>query len=143
MPKETFKYPNEDITVLWKPKRCIHSTRCWKGLIEVFDPKEKPWIKMDSATTEKIIEQVKQCPSGALSYHINNEIPNAIASESVDLLKIEATLNGPYLIKTRCLIAHSNGREETKNGTVALCRCGASLNKPYCDGSHKKIGFKG
>ena len=75
MSKETHKYSNGEVTVVWKPKLCIHSTRCWKGLIEVFNPKEKPWIKMDGATTERIIEQVKNCPSGALSYFMNAEAP--------------------------------------------------------------------
>ena len=73
MPKETLKYTNNEVTVVWKPKVCIHSTVCWKGLIEVFDPREKPWIKMGEATTEKIIDQVKKCPSGALSYFMNND----------------------------------------------------------------------
>jgi uncharacterized Fe-S cluster protein YjdI len=71
MPKETFKYTNGEVTVVWKPNVCIHSTVCWKGLIEVFNPREKPWIKMDGATSERIIEQVRQCPSGALSYFLN------------------------------------------------------------------------
>jgi uncharacterized Fe-S cluster protein YjdI len=73
MPLETLKYPNNEVTVLWKPNVCIHSKLCWKGLIEVFDPREKPWIKMDGASTEKIIEQVKKCPSGALSFIINED----------------------------------------------------------------------
>ena len=73
MSVETHKYTNGEVTVVWKPKTCIHSTLCWKGLIEVFDPREKPWIKMDGATTERIIEQVKKCPSGALTYFVNNE----------------------------------------------------------------------
>jgi len=72
MSQKTFKYANEEITVIWQPEICQHSTLCWKGLIEVFNPKERPWIKMDGATTERIIEQVKKCPSGALSY-IQNE----------------------------------------------------------------------
>ena len=67
------KYSNDDITIVWKPAMCIHSTRCWKGtsgLIEVFNPRERPWIKPHGATTERIIEQIKQCPSGALSYEM-------------------------------------------------------------------------
>lgn len=153
MPKETIKYNNNEITVVWKPKTCIHSTICWKGLIEVFNPKERPWIKMDGATTEKIIEQVRQCPSGALSYYLNaeavaDEPADKIVAEAAQIMKpdsyrVEVTPNGPYLIKTECLIVHSDGREETKTGTVALCRCGVSGNKPYCDGSHRKVGFKG
>ncbi len=74
MPKESIKYSNGEVTVVWKPKTCIHSTFCWKGLIEVFDPREKPWIKMERATTERIIDQVKKCPSAALSYFMNDEI---------------------------------------------------------------------
>ena len=70
---ETHKYTNDEVTVLWKPKICQHSAICWKGLIEVFNPKERPWIKMDGASTERIIEQVKKCPSGALSYFLNAE----------------------------------------------------------------------
>ena len=77
MTKDTFKYTNEKVTVIWKPKVCQHSKICWKGLIQVFNPRERPWIKMDAATTERIIEQVKKCPGGALSYFMNNEIENS------------------------------------------------------------------
>jgi len=79
MSKEAFKYSNDEVTVVWKPNLCQHSTLCWKGLIQVFNPGERPWIKMNSASTERIIEQVKKCPSGALSYfmnEINKEIPS-------------------------------------------------------------------
>lgn len=101
---------------------------------------------MDGATTDKIIEQVRKCPSGALSYYLNTlepAGPNKVIAEAANILKVEVTPNGPYLIKTECLIVHSDGREETKTGTVALCRCGASSNKPYCDGTHRKNGFTG
>lgn len=79
MAEKSIKYSNDDITVVWKPDVCIHSTFCWKGLIGVFNPKERPWIKMDGATTEQIIEQVSKCPSGALSYIVKekDESPNA------------------------------------------------------------------
>jgi uncharacterized Fe-S cluster protein YjdI len=77
MPKEVLHYSNDQVTVVWKPNMCIHSTLCWKGLIEVFNPKRRPWIKMDAASTEQIIEQVSKCPSGALSYFMNNETVNS------------------------------------------------------------------
>jgi len=67
MPIKTHHYTNGEVTVVWKPDICIHSGICFKGLAEVFDPKRKPWIEMGKATTEQIIEQVKKCPSGALS----------------------------------------------------------------------------
>ena len=134
------------MTVVWKPGICIHSTLCWKGLLSVFNPKEKPWIKMDGATTERIIEQVRKCPSGALSYFLNDqagvaENPDQVVSESAHIMRIQVSHGGPYLINTECVIVHTDGREETKTGIVALCRCGQSANKPYCDGSHKKSGL--
>lgn len=72
----TKKYSNGEVTIIWKPAVCIHSTKCWRGpegLPEVFNPAEKPWIKPEGATTERIIQQVKNCPSGALSYEMNSE----------------------------------------------------------------------
>lgn len=74
MEKEpVIEYKNKDITVVWKPKICVHSQICWRGLGEVFKPLEKQWIKMDGATTDRIIKQVCVCPSGALSYYVNED----------------------------------------------------------------------
>lgn len=146
MAKETMKYSNGKVTVVWKPKSCLHSTLCWKELIEVFNPQARPWINIDGASTERIIEQVRKCPSGALSYFLNKDAdhePSNVIAESASVLKVEVTPNGPYIINTECLIVHADGREETKSGKVALCRCGGSNNKPYCDGNHRKNGFEG
>jgi uncharacterized Fe-S cluster protein YjdI len=65
---ETHHYSNGEITIIWKPEICIHSRNCFTGLPNVFDPRRKPWIEIDNATTEEIIAQIKKCPSGALSY---------------------------------------------------------------------------
>jgi uncharacterized Fe-S cluster protein YjdI len=73
MPLKTHKYTNGQITIIWKPDACIHSGICFKGLAPVFDPRRKPWIEMDKATTEQIIEQVKKCPSGALCIEVNEK----------------------------------------------------------------------
>ena len=70
MAQTTHHYSNGEITVIWKPGICIHSAICFKGLPQVFDPRRKPWIEIDQAETERIIEQVKKCPSGALSITI-------------------------------------------------------------------------
>ena len=143
MPKTTHQYNNEELTIVWKPDICIHSTLCWKGLREVFDPSKRPWIDPTGTTTEKIIEQVHQCPSGALSYYMNNEsAENDIIAESAEMLNLEMEPNGPIIIATACTIVHSDGRKEIKSGITKLCRCGASGNKPFCDDSHKKIGFE-
>ena len=149
MPLSTLKYTNGELTVVWKPDTCIHSRICWTELKEVFDPTKRPWVNMDGSTTEKIIEQVRKCPSGALSYFMkegNKTISTqafSVAGEAAQITNIQIKPNGPILITTDCLITHSNGEQEIKKGSTALCRYGASGNKPYCDGTHRKIGFEG
>jgi uncharacterized Fe-S cluster protein YjdI len=64
---EDYEYPNGEITIVWKPKSCIHSGVCVKSLANVYDPKARPWIKPGNATTQELIDQVAKCPSGALS----------------------------------------------------------------------------
>ena len=73
MPVTKHYYKNKDITVLWQPALCIHSGICFKGLPEVFDPRRKPWIEMNNSGTDTIKEQVLKCPSGALSFFINEK----------------------------------------------------------------------
>ncbi|MFL9481339.1 (4Fe-4S)-binding protein [Chitinophagaceae bacterium LWZ2-11] len=73
MPKDILHYTNGEITVIWQPKMCQHSKICWQNLREVFDPFIKPWINMQGVTTDRIIEQVKQCPSGALTFEMNGK----------------------------------------------------------------------
>lgn len=65
------EYTNGEITVVWQPRMCAHSGVCARGLSSVFQPKEKPWIKIDGATTEEIKNTIDKCPSGALSYFMN------------------------------------------------------------------------
>lgn len=73
MKELTKEYSNGEVTIVWKNGLCIHSANCVKGLPEVFKPRESPWITPENSTTEKIIEQVKKCPSGALSFYLNTE----------------------------------------------------------------------
>lgn len=69
-------YKNEAITILWQPGLCTHSAICFKGLPAVFDPRRRPWVEIDNASTLVIIEQIKKCPSGALSFTFNEVSKN-------------------------------------------------------------------
>lgn len=141
MPDETTKkYSNGEITVIWKPKLCTHSTNCWKGLGTVFNPKVRPWVNMEGGSTEQIINQVNACPSGALSYVRNDTATPEPATPAVTI--IEASPNGPLLVSGDVTIRHGDGTETQIRRKTALCRCGQSGNKPFCDGSHTKAGFK-
>ncbi|MDR2949959.1 MAG: (4Fe-4S)-binding protein [Dysgonomonas sp.] len=67
------EYTNGELTVIWKPEKCQHAGICVKMLPEVYHPKDRPWVKPENATTEQLIAQISKCPSGALTYRMNNE----------------------------------------------------------------------
>ena len=141
MEREIVKeYSNGELTVVWKPKKCIHAAECVKTLPQVYNPKEKPWIKAENATTEELKAQIKKCPSGALSYYMEGEEDQE--SQSLET-KVEVLENGPLLVYGTLKVTDKDGNTETKNKTTAFCRCGESQNKPYCDGAHVKAEFRG
>jgi uncharacterized Fe-S cluster protein YjdI len=140
MKEITKTYTNDEITIVWKPNTCIHSRICFSGLGKVFNPSEHPWVKPENATSEELMAQIDKCPSGALSYYKNNEAK----TENVEVETIaEVSENGPLLVYGNLKVKKNDGTIEQKNKVTAFCRCGASGNKPYCDGSHRKIDFKG
>ena len=66
------EYSNGELTIIWQPDLCQHSGICVKALPQVYDPQARPWISIENATTEQLIAQIKQCPSKALSYRLND-----------------------------------------------------------------------
>lgn len=111
---------------------------CVRGLPQVFDPDARPWVVVDAADADAIAAAVESCPTGALHYRRLDggpqEQPQAVTT-------IEPRPNGPLFVRGVVRIRHPDGglmREDTR---LALCRCGASENKPFCDGSHRRIGF--
>lgn len=139
--KESIKrYQNGDFTVVWKPKLCIHAKICVKRLPEVYNPDEKPWIQAENASIEALKSQISECPSGALSYEIVGE--KKLDSTNLET-KIQVMTNGPLLVHGDLEVTETDKTVLKKNGTTAFCRCGASSNKPYCDGTHNSIQFLG
>jgi uncharacterized Fe-S cluster protein YjdI len=138
----TKEYTNGEVTIVWKPEQCIHSGNCFRGLNEVFNPQKLPWVSPDATTSQKIIDQVKRCPSGALSYYMNkssDQVSETPSTPSPAL--VEPTPNGPLLVHGE--IAVKVGDDTIRKSKVtAFCRCGGSANKPYCDGTHRRIDFK-
>lgn len=140
--EKVLEYSNGEITVIWKPDVCIHAGECVKGSPDVFQPKERPWIQIERRSSEKVMETIDKCPSGALSYRVEKAAPPE--SKDGESFRIRATQNGPFLVKGNLEIEDEDGNITVCDGkTTALCRCGASAVKPYCDGSHKKVGFYG
>lgn len=132
-------YTAEAITVYYNKDRCIHFAACVRGLPEVFDTTVKPWIQADKADADKVAEVVRHCPTGALHYVLQAGPPEQPEPTTIDVRQ-----NGPNFLRGDLTIAAPTSADPA--GTVhdtraALCRCGGSKNKPFCDGTHREIGF--
>ncbi len=152
------EYSNGEITVYWRPDKCIHATTCYRELIEVFNPRKKPWINMKGASTERIIEVINKCPTESLTYKWNDESKNteavneknnkirqalAFTSEVKQIpVKLQMMTDGPLVVQGSFVIYNSDGNLLKSMTMTSFCRCGATQNIPFCDGSHRKIGFK-
>ena len=131
------RYEGRGGIVTYDAKRCIHAAECVHGLPAVFDPKAKPWVNPDAADAGAMGATVERCPSGALRIeHRDGRSESAPAKSTATL-----TTNGPTYLRGDITVILADGvtRTETR---MALCRCGASRNKPYCDGSHTESGFR-
>jgi uncharacterized Fe-S cluster protein YjdI len=145
------EYTNGEITVKWQPSKCIHVTTCYRELIEVFNPRKRPWVNMQGAPTDEIIRVVKLCPTEALTFRWNdesgvNEQPEkkpveAVQDEKKIMADIKVMKDGPLLVKGIFKIVGSDGVEMKQMRMVSFCRCGNSGKMPFCDGTHRKIGF--
>jgi len=120
---------------------CVHATICFTELPEVFVPYNRPWIKMEGATTAEIIDTVSRCPTQAISFYWNNEVSDNVKNET-PITKITIIKNGPYILKGSVKLIDVDGNEIVTNNTFSLCRCGKSKNMPFCDGSHTHNDFK-
>ena len=136
------EYQKGDLQIVWEPKKCIHAAICVERLPKVYQPNQKPWIDPEAASIEELKNQIDLCPSGALSYYIKNENHTEKIKQ---MEKINAVVkpNGPMIIQGDFTITHADGRVEEIEKMAAICRCGASGKKPFCDGAHARVGFKG
>lgn len=136
MDQDRHEYESDDITVSYDQKRCIHSAECVKNLRSVFDPDKKPWIQPENASAEEIKEAVHHCPTGALQYSNGSEEKPARANS------ITIGPDGPLYLRGNIEIQNAEGETIHEDTRVALCRCGASENKPFCDNTHEDIDFR-
>ena len=135
-------YPVPGITVTFDPNACIHSAVCLKSLPAVFDIKRSPWIHADAETVEQIVATIDQCPSRALKYVLDGQAVSKDAQQGGQpVATIRITKNGPLLVDGSFALIDDTGATVGTMRTAALCRCGATRNAPFCDGSHVKIGF--
>ena len=158
------RYRNEEITVYWKPSACVHATYCFSELIEVFDPGRRPWIDLSRSPVDKIIETVNMCPTDALTWKWNdNEKNRDISPDQTNHVKfrrpelleedlpetpkpksvvVKVMPDGPVILNGSFTLRYNGKNKEVSDSLISICRCGASDNMPFCDGKHRKTGFR-
>lgn len=136
--KKTFYYEGKDATVAWDGSICIHIGECARARGELFVGGRQPWCQPDTAAADEIRDVIQRCPSGALSVTFaDGAVPEVAADENT----VQVSYNGPLFVRGELAI---EGAPEDVPGLgfrAALCRCGQSKNKPFCDNSHEEAGF--
>ena len=130
-------YVGKGITIYDNRSICAHAGFCTDGLKEVFREEGEPWIDPDGAEVAKVIETIRKCPSGALSYAIGGIEAAPPAREPM----VTVTRDGPYAVTGGVELLGVQFGDGASQEHYTLCRCGASKNKPFCDGSHWVVGF--
>ena len=154
-------YVGKEIVIHDNRGICSHAGVCTSGLPSVWRTGVEPWIDADGDDPAKITNIIEKCPSGALSYsvagfehrgqdrepaiQVSKDGPFSVHGMTTEKDRkrpsIECTENGPYLVKELENLTNSRGDEIPTKTVTALCRCGSSDNKPFCDGTHAKFGF--
>jgi uncharacterized Fe-S cluster protein YjdI/CDGSH-type Zn-finger protein len=137
MPKRT--YSNGQIEVLWDSSRCVHVGWCSGSEPEIFDTARRPWVNLEDADTEAVVAVCEQCPSGALSYRRLDGGPQEAPDHRPSIVPWP---NGPLMVRGEVELKDRHGEPFPTGYRFTLCRCGASKNHPFCDLSHRDIGFR-
>ena len=135
----TKEYATDEIVVEWEPRLCFHSRNCVRALPQVFDESRRPWVRIDAASADAVEDAVARCPSGAL----RTRRVGAARPRQEGTIDVCASADGPLLVTGGVRILDAEGDVLYEGERAALCRCGGSSNKPFCDGTHKQNGFHG
>lgn len=140
MPDEKIhNYKGHEVDVDWDERLCIHISECGRAANDLFVGGRKPWCQPDRVSVDEVVDVIERCPSGALTYTRKDDGPSETApAENV----VTVVYNGPLFVRGDLRI---DGAAEDMSGVrfrAALCRCGKSENKPFCDNSHETVGFK-
>lgn len=138
MEEDVHEYDGEDVDVTYDVRRCIHVRECVRGLPEVFDPDRRPWVDPDGAPPDELAEVIERCPTGALHYRRADGREEVVPGTNT----VTVAADGPHYVRGDVEIASPDGDVLLSDTRVALCRCGASANKPLCDGSHRDVEFE-
>ena len=133
------QYGNEAIVVFWDASRCIHTGICTRELPGVFDVTKRPWINVDGADADAVARATAHCPTGALRSQRRggtaDEDPPAVTT-------VVPMRNGPLYLHGQLRVTAPDGTVLAEETRLALCRCGATANPPFCDNAHRAVGYR-
>lgn len=132
-------YSGKKIIVTYDAKRCIHAKECIHGAPEVFNASAQPWVNPDNAEPAVTADVIHRCPSGALHYQTGD---SKLAERPDPSNTITTTPHGPLYARGSLNLVSEAGEAILSDTRMALCRCGASKNKPFCDNSHFAVAFE-
>jgi CDGSH-type Zn-finger protein/uncharacterized Fe-S cluster protein YjdI len=132
-------YPGKNIDVQWDSRLCIHIGECGNSSGDLFEAGRDPWCQPDLVADEHVKDVVERCPSGALTYDDKSGGDN---EKPARCNTVQVVYNGPLYIQGELHIEHAPEDMRGVAHRAALCRCGQSENKPFCDNSHLKAGFE-
>lgn len=139
MESQIHTYENDEIEVRYDVKRCIHAKECVKSLPAVFDPNKQPWIQPGEAPADATARTVERCPAGALHYHLKSDVGDEKVSAKNAISLVQ---DGPIYFRGNIEVQDHEGNILLNDTRFALCRCGLSRNKPFCDNSHLNAQFE-
>jgi len=134
-----FRYSGKQIDVVWDERLCIHIAECGKAEGELFVGGRQPWCDPDLTSPEQVKEVVARCPSGALIYESKVD---STQEQATPVNSVMVSFHGPYFLRGNLKIDDIPADMPGVAFRAALCRCGQSKNKPFCDNSHEAAGFK-
>lgn len=137
--KKVFKFEGQNIDTAWDGRLCIHVQECTRAKGELFKSGRNPWGQPDLAEADYVARVVERCPTGALTYSRKD---GGAEEKQPAANKVTLGNNGPLYVSGELKV---DGAQDDMPGTrfrVALCRCGDSKNKPFCDNTHEEAGFR-
>ena len=133
------KYSGDDAEVSWHGGLCIHIGECGRAKGELFVGGRQHWCQPDLASNDEVKDVVMRCPTGALSVEFAD---GSVAEEANPENTVNVAYNGPLFVRGQLDIDGAPANVPGLNFRAALCRCGQSKNKPFCDNSHDDAGFR-
>ena len=133
------RYEGDGFVVHWEPPLCIHTGNCFRRLPRAFDPRRRPWIVTDGISLEEATDAVRRCPTGALRLERTDGLAAVPPQEPAAVITVP---DGPLYVIGELEVVDVEGKTVRRASRLALCRCGASNNKPYCDNTHLRLGFR-